>query len=118
MKEETLEKAAKNYANIPLHRDIDSEERYFNSNVREYDSFIAGAKSDAAKDYWFKIFKEQEKNNYSEKDLRNCYFSAIESTGEGWNGEYAEGNSPCIEEMFGESFQDWYLQFKKQRDEQ
>ena len=23
------------------------------------DSFIAGAKSNAAKDYWFKIFKEQ-----------------------------------------------------------
>jgi hypothetical protein len=24
--------------------------------------FIAGAKSDAARDYWFKIFKEQFKN--------------------------------------------------------
>jgi len=43
-KQETLEKAAKNYANIPLHRDIDTEERYFNSNVRDYDAFIAGAK--------------------------------------------------------------------------
>jgi hypothetical protein len=41
---ETLEEAAKNYANIPLHRDIDTEERYFNSNVRDYDAFIAGAK--------------------------------------------------------------------------
>jgi hypothetical protein len=82
------------------------------------EGFIEGTKSDAARDYWFKIFKEQDKNKCSEKDLRNCYFSAIKSTGEGWNGEYAEGNSPCIEEMFGESFQDWYLQFKNQDNEQ
>jgi hypothetical protein len=41
----TLEQEAKEYANIPLNRDIDSEERYFNDSVREYDSFIAGANS-------------------------------------------------------------------------
>jgi len=116
--ETTLEEAAKNYANIPLHKDIDTEERYFNSNVRDYDSFIAGAKSNAAKDYWYSQFQEQDKKFYSEEDFKNCYFSAIKSTGEGWNGEYAKGNSPCIEEMFGESFQDWYLQFKKQNNEQ
>jgi hypothetical protein len=55
-KEETLEEVAKNYANIPLHRDIDTEERYFNSNVRDYDSFIEGAK-------WQ---QEQDKNKFSE----------------------------------------------------
>lgn len=27
-----LEQEAKKYANIPLHRDIDTEERYFNSD--------------------------------------------------------------------------------------
>lgn len=41
----TLEEQAKNYAKIPLYRDIDTEERYFNDAVREYDSFIAGANS-------------------------------------------------------------------------
>jgi hypothetical protein len=41
----TIEQEAKEYANIPLNRDIDSEERYFNDSVREYDSFIAGANS-------------------------------------------------------------------------
>jgi hypothetical protein len=58
-KQETLEEAAKKHAGIPLKTIIDTEERYFNSNVRDYDSFIAGAKSDAARDYWFKIFKEK-----------------------------------------------------------
>jgi hypothetical protein len=42
-KDETIEEAAKNYANIPLCTNIDTEERYFNSNVRDYDSFIEGA---------------------------------------------------------------------------
>ena len=57
--ETTLEEAAKNYANIPLHKDIDTEERYFNSNVRDYDSFIAGA-------IWQ---QEQDKNKYSEEEV-------------------------------------------------
>ena len=44
MTNETLEEAAKKYSNIPVNRVIDTEERYFNSNVRDYDSFIEGAK--------------------------------------------------------------------------
>ena len=39
----TIEDAAKNHAGIPLNRIVDSEERYFNSSTREYDSFIEGA---------------------------------------------------------------------------
>jgi hypothetical protein len=88
------------------------------NNSYKQEGFIDGAKSNAAKDYWYSQFQEQDKKFYSEEDFKNCYFSAIKSTGEGWNGEYAKGNSPCIEEMFGESFQDWYLQFKKQNNEQ
>lgn len=48
---ETLEEAAKKYADIPLKTIIDSEERYFNSNVRDYDSFIEGAKWQAERMY-------------------------------------------------------------------
>jgi hypothetical protein len=44
-KQETLEEAAKKYKDLKLPDDL-------------YDGFIAGAKSDAARDYWFKIFKE------------------------------------------------------------
>jgi hypothetical protein len=43
---ETLEEAAKKYKDLKLPDDL-------------YDGFIAGAKSDAARDYWFKTFKEQ-----------------------------------------------------------
>ena len=46
-KQETIEEAAENFLN--------------NSRLRNYKVlFIEGAKSDAAKDYWFKIFQEQE----------------------------------------------------------
>jgi len=43
-KQKTLEEVAKVYAKIPLHKEVDSEERYFNTRVREYDAFKAGAK--------------------------------------------------------------------------
>ena len=44
MKNEKLEEAAKNYIKLPLHKDIDGEERYYNSNIKSYDAFIEGAK--------------------------------------------------------------------------
>ena len=47
-KQETLEEAAQKYLN----------EKYQKGGYLG-NLFIAGAKSDAAKDYWFKIFKEQ-----------------------------------------------------------
>jgi len=49
---------------------------------------------------------------YSDEDLRTAYFSGIKTTGEGWNGEYANGNNPSIEEEFQEEFQEWLKQFK------
>jgi hypothetical protein len=57
--------------------------------------------------------QEQEKNKYNDEDLRTAYFSGIKSTGEGWNGEYANGNNPSIEEEFQEGFQEWFKQYKK-----
>ena len=56
--------------------------------------------------------QEQDKNKYSEEDLKTAYFSGIKTTGEGWNGEYANGNNPSIEEEFQEGFQEWLRQFK------
>jgi hypothetical protein len=53
MKKETIEEAAKNYIKLAnrkyptgfsLHKDIDGEERYYNSNIKSYDAFIEGAK--------------------------------------------------------------------------
>jgi hypothetical protein len=71
-------------------------------NVCKTENWIAGAK-------WQ---QEQDKNTYSEEDLRTAYFSGIKTTGEGWNGEYANGNNPSIEEEFQEEFQEWLKQFK------
>jgi hypothetical protein len=56
---------------------------------------------------------KQAERMYSEGDLRKAYLSAIKTTGEGWNGEYAEGNDPNIEEKFSEGFTQWFQQFKK-----
>jgi hypothetical protein len=65
-----------------------------------YGSFKAGAQ-------W------QAERMYDEEDLRKAYFSGISSTGEGWNGEYADGNDPNIEEKFSKGFTQWIEQFKK-----
>ena len=57
--------------------------------------------------------KQKQERSYSEEDLRTAYFSGIKTTGEGWNGEYANGNNPSIEEEFQEGFQEWLRHFKK-----
>jgi hypothetical protein len=57
--------------------------------------------------------KWQQEKMYSEEDMKLAYFSAIQSTGEGWNGEYAEGNNPNIEDKFSKEFKEWFEQFKK-----
>jgi hypothetical protein len=88
MKQETLEEAAKRIYGSDASKDV------------EYYAFILGAK-------W------QAEIMYSEEDLREAYLSAIKTTGEGWNGEYAEGNDPNIEEKFSEGFTQWFEQFKK-----
>jgi hypothetical protein len=86
-KQETLEEAAERYKSLKLPDDL-------------YDGFIEGAK-------W------QQERMYSEEELRKAYFSGISSTGEGWNGEYADGSDPNIEEKFSEGFTQWFKQFKK-----
>ena len=54
-----------------------------------------------------------EERMYSEEDMREAYFTAIKSTGEGWNGEYAGGNHPNIEKTFKEGFEIFIEQYKK-----
>lgn len=49
-----------------------------------------------------------EQPRYSEEDLKRAYFAGVESTGEGWNGEYANGNCPDVEKEFNESFLVWF----------
>jgi hypothetical protein len=65
-----LEEAAKNHANIPLDRTIDSDERYYNSNTRLYDAFKSGAQ-----------WKEEEFKNESVADYidRHIVESMVET---------------------------------------
>lgn len=68
-----VEEAAKTYAKIQLDKDIDSEERYYNSNVRLYDAFKAGAQ-----------WKEDEFRNESFADYvdRHIVESMVETSKE------------------------------------
>ena len=54
----------------------------------------------------------EEERMYSEEDMKESYFTAIKSTGEGWNGEYAGGNHPKIEKKFKEGFEIFIEQYK------
>ena len=65
------------------------------------------------KDGVFEGAKWQAERMYSEGDMKWAYFSAIEETGEGWNGEYANGNNPNIEDKFSEGFNKWFEQYRK-----
>jgi hypothetical protein len=90
MKQETLEEAAERLYQKGLKDDL---------SLSFHDGVKFGAK-------W------QQERSYSEEDMKLAYFSAIQSTGEGWNGEYAGGNNPNIEDKFSEEFKEWFEQFK------
>jgi hypothetical protein len=72
------------------------------SQLTSKSSFTAGAKSEAARDYWFEKFREkQTKNKFSEEDMKRAY-----------NACY----SPFGFDKFGEleqDFQKWFETFKK-----
>lgn len=55
----------------------------------------------------------QNKNMYSEADMREAYFTAIKSTGEGWNGEHAGNSHSSIEKTFSEGYEIFIEQYKK-----
>ena len=52
--------------------------------------------------------KWMQERMYSEEDLREAFFSAIKSTGEGWNGEYANGKNPNVETVFRKEYEQYY----------
>jgi hypothetical protein len=59
--------------------------------------FIEGAKSDAARDYWFKKFQqEQDKNKYSEEEVLDILFELS-----------------CNNDTDKEEVEEWFEQFKK-----
>ena len=96
-KQETLEDAAENDFNI----------------LQEENPIVPDNHIWPFKLGYLKGAKWQQERRYSKEDLKEAYFSAISSTGEGWNAEYANGNNPNIEEKFSKGFTQWFEQFKK-----
>jgi hypothetical protein len=83
-KKETLEEAAKKYINLPLNKEMDEDERYFNSRDKEYDAYIAGAKWQAER-----MYSEEELEKISKElffAMANCDKNIIhkESDFEKW----------------------------------
>jgi hypothetical protein len=119
-KQETYTEAAK------------KEERIFNSTMMKQETIEEEPKQQTLKEEFYKYGKslgisindlqrlmllskqqqQQNKNIYSEEDMREAYFTAIRSTGEGWNGEYANGNCPNIEKTFNDGFEIFIEQYK------
>ena len=42
LKEEDIIITAKNYIELPINKEVDEEERYYNTRIKEYDAFLAG----------------------------------------------------------------------------
>lgn len=59
-----------------------------------------------------RTIEEAAGNTHNKEYIKQIFFEAIKVTGEGWNGEYAEGNNPIIEEVFNEEFENWFNRFK------
>jgi hypothetical protein len=87
--QETLEEAAKLYIGVPITRIIDDEERYYTSNIGEYDAFIEGAK-------W------QAERMYSEEDMIKFHKWA-------YLKNRVEESGKTTKELLSE----WFKQFKK-----
>ena len=87
----TLERAAREYARIPLHKDIDDDERYYNGHaVENYDTFKAGAKW--AIDAIFNWLKEN-------MDTRKTVTKDM--LGKDMSIEYLTANFKSVEELIG-----------------
>jgi hypothetical protein len=93
-KQGTLEEAARQYAGLHTTKEIDAEERYYNSNCKYYDAFKAGAEWKAER-------------MYSEEDLKLAWE-------DGRNGTSVVGSFPFTNTRFTHhSFTKWFNQFKK-----
>ncbi len=84
-KQETLEEVAKEYM------------KGWGGITNSENSFIEGAKSDAAREYWFKKFQEQDKKMYSEEDMKEAF---------------KNGAFKWRMHSGGKCFDEWFEQFK------
>ena len=116
-KQKTLEEAAIMYAHKsfiwPLNKQGEKQSippgqvvppGYVKHQKNAIKHFINGAKSDAAKEYWFNKFQEQDKNKFSEEDM-------VEAIRFGFDKGFCSNSSNKAENL-GLSEQEWFEQFK------
>jgi hypothetical protein len=89
-----IEEAAK------LQQDLDKKSR----GKLAFDRFIAGAKSDTAKSFWFAKFQQEQDRKYNEEDLREAFKQSRQA-------KIFEKNMPPVYE----SFEEWFEQFKNNK---
>jgi hypothetical protein len=70
-----IEEAAK------LQQDLDKKSR----GKLAFDRFIAGAKSDTAKSYWFAKFQQEQDRKYSEEEVRMMLSESFNASIEGYD---------------------------------
>ena len=55
------------------------------------------------------LMEEIEKARQMHKEeTKDAFFGGIKSTGEGWNGEYANGKNPNVETVFKRDYEQYY----------
>jgi hypothetical protein len=72
--------------------------------IEEANWKVLGTKNDT----FYNGAKWQAQRMYTEADIQKAFFAGIAVTGEGWNGEYANGNGPEIEKEFFNQFKEWF----------
>ena len=115
MEQETLEEAAERIYPVVIKPILDVYDDGVSNQIGEEDinedsreSFIAGAKSDAARDYWFEKFQqEQDKNKYSEEEVLNFGKLVLDTF-------HSEGRThSCNPRLARIKYQKWFEQFSK-----
>jgi hypothetical protein len=51
---------------------------------------------------------QHEAQQMHKEETEDAFFGGIKSTGEGWNGEYANGNNPNVETVFRKEYEQYY----------
>jgi hypothetical protein len=80
--------------------------------ANKYSDKIERSEDGAIQEAFVEGAKWQAERMYSEEDLINAFFAGVETTGEGWNGEYANGNCPEVRTVFGNDLMEWLNQYK------
>lgn len=116
-RKEALDLANKLHDKFPdIYHDFNiTETEDVNESIEEankYSDKIERSEDGAIQEAFVEGAKWQAERMYSDEDLINAFFAGVETTGEGWNGEYANGNCPEVRTVFKNDLMEWLNQYK------